>query len=176
MVTYRIQSQVRAGRQRCAQASSIHHGEADRLCVRGIEDPKVWDTSGRPNTRPSGAGTVKTKKGKYYSSAKLKGSTSRSGIYFSVVKGKTERIASAWLYFSGSMPIVMARGKYDSSTGKTKAFKFGKSRYPISKMNTKSVYWGVLHPKTQQLWSPETQQDYLNELNRQCQVILKMRP
>lgn len=144
--------------------------------VYAASRPESLGHFGPTEYKPTSSGTVKTKKGAHYSSTKLKGKSSRSGIYFSVVKGKTERLPGAWLWFSGSMPIVMGRGKYDQNTGKTKAFLWGKPRYPISKINTKSVYWGVLHPKTINLWSPETQTDYLNELNRQCQVILKMRP
>lgn len=118
------------------------------------------------------------RRGKYYTGQKLKRNTGKSGVYFSVVKGKQEHIQNAWLWFSGSTPIVMARGKYDTSAGdanKTSGFKFSKPRYPITKLNTKSVYWGVLHPKSIQRWEPETEIDYLNELTRQCEVILQMR-
>lgn len=125
-----------------------------------------------------GGGHIKTsKRGAGYVSSKKNANTQRSGVYFSVVKGKKEHLPGAWLYFSGSTPIVMARGKYNNNGGQTKAFAFQKGgRYPINKLNTKSVYWGVLHPKTMVRWEPETEVDYLKELTRQCEVILKMRP
>lgn len=127
----------------------------------------------------NGGGYIKvSKRGAGYASKKSRVNTERSGVYFSVVKGKTEHLPGAFLYFSGSTPIVMARGHYDKQAGtasKSSGFKFTKPRQPITKMFTKSVYWGVLHPKTVALWEPETELDYMNELKRQCEVILKMR-
>lgn len=136
----------------------------------------VWYRDILGNKR--GGGHIKvSKRGLGYASKKSDSNTSRSGVYFSVLKGTKEHLPGAWLYFSGSTPIVMARGKYDTgNTGKTKAFIFAKPRYPITKMNTKSVYWGVLHPKTMSKWDVQTEVDYMNELTRQCEVILQMRP
>ena len=138
----------------------------------------VWYRDVLGNKR--GGGHIKTsKRGAGYAEKKSDVNTSRSGVYFSVVKGKKEHLPGAFMLFSGTTPIVMARGKYDESGSdnsfKSSGFKFAKPRKPINKLNTKSVYWGVLHPKTMEKWEPDTEVDYLYELNRQVQVILKMR-
>lgn len=139
----------------------------------------VWYRDVLGNKR--GGGFIKSsKRGKSYVHKTSQSNTSRSGVYFQVVKGKTEHLPGAWLYFSGSTPIVMAKGQYKkSNSGKTKDFNFADRkgpRYPIDKLNTKSVYWGVLHPKTTVKWEPDTERDYLKELTRQVGVILQLRP
>lgn len=71
-----------------------------------------------------------------FASSKLKRAGS-SGVTIEVIKGKKETLPSAFLKFAGSgKATVMARGEYDG-----KNFDWGRSRLPISKLNTKSVYW-----------------------------------
>jgi hypothetical protein len=99
--------------------------------------------------------------------------TSKSGIYVQIVKAKgVQCIPGAFMIFKSGGPLVMARGKYQG-TGKTHDFQFMKPRLPIEKLNSKSVYWGVLHPVSIARWEPETNQEFLDETTRQIALLVK---
>jgi hypothetical protein len=58
-----------------------------------------------------------------------------TGVKFQVLKGKTEQFKSAFMIFNKGGSPIMARGVYGNDS-----FNWGKSRLPISKLNTTSVF------------------------------------
>lgn len=95
----------------------------------------------------------------------LKNTTDRKGVFIEVVKGRKQNITSAFLVFNNGRPLVMARGEYKGSQG----FKRGKPRLPITKLNTKSVFWGSLYPKQVSIWMPFTQEAYAKALTHELE-------
>lgn len=100
-----------------------------------------------------------------FASTKLKRAAA-SGVTIEVIKGQKETLPSAFLKFSGSgKGTVMARGEYSG-----KNFDWGKARLPISKLNTKSIYWASQNDKVQEPVSVQVSSDYqarlIHELTR----------
>jgi hypothetical protein len=64
-----------------------------------------------------------------------------TGVTVEIIKGQKVRLPSAFLMlFKSGKGSVFARGEYGSD-----GFQFGKERLPITKLNTKSVYWAMLN-------------------------------
>lgn len=78
---------------------------------------------------------VKTQKGK--SRTVKRGNL---GVTVEIIKGQKQHLASAFQLFQGgaSGAPIMARGTYG-----TGGFEWGKPRLPISKINSKSVYYSI---------------------------------
>lgn len=126
-----------------------------------------------------GGGFTKiSKRGAGFTSTRnLTRNTSKSGLYIEIVRGRKQRLASAFLLFpadGGGKAVAMARGKYQN-TGSTKDFKFaqkGDKERKINRLNTKSVYWGVLHPASMNRWEPGVLKDMIGESARQLQLMI----
>lgn len=83
-----------------------------------------------------------------------------TGVTVEIMKGKKENLPSAFLKIAGSgKGTVMARGEYGSG-----GFDWGKKRLPISKLNTKSVYWASQNKTVEDAVSRETVVNYDNRL------------
>lgn len=139
----------------------------------------VWykDLSGGwgHNKGGGGGGFVKSqRRGKEYKQTTYTNrNTNKSGVYVNIVKSKGQQcIPSAFMIIKGQSAVVMARGKYQN-TGNTHDFKFTKPRLPIQKLNTKSIYWGVLHPVSMNIWEPQTYKDFIDETERQIVLLCK---
>lgn len=139
----------------------------------------VWykDVSGGwgHNKGGGGGGFIKhQRRGKEYKATTYANrNTTKSGVYVNIVKSKGQMcIPGAFMIFKGTSPVVMARGKYQN-TGQTHDFKFTKPRTPINRLNTKSVYWGVLHPASMVKWEPDTYKDFIDETERQIALLCK---
>lgn len=120
-----------------------------------------------PFTSYNGMDTTKsrkTKSGYDMKYGKLKRDGGRAGVFVQVVAGggHVQNIKTAFVIMNGASPLIMARGVYKGSAG----FAFGKPRLPIAKLNTKSVYWATLHPKSISRWQPFTNKFYVDEVTR----------
>jgi hypothetical protein len=94
----------------------------------------------------------------------------KSGVYVEVVKGRKENLPSAFILLISGKPIVMARGVYKGHDG----FQWAQGgRLPLTKLNTKSVYWASQHEKVFTQYAPMTREWYGNELWRQLQGAIK---
>lgn len=83
-----------------------------------------------------------------------------TGVVIEILKGKKETLPSAFLLLQGSgNAAVMARGEYNN-----KGFDWGKSRLPIHKLNTKSVYWASQNDKVAEVVGTTTLVDYEKRL------------
>lgn len=99
----------------------------------------------------------KQRKGYNVKSKEIKRGKGQSGVFVEVVKGKKENIKTGFMIYNNGKPLIMARGQYKGSEG----FKYGKKRLPISRLNTKSIYWAVMYPKEAEIWQPFTLEVYL---------------
>ncbi len=61
------------------------------------------------------------------------------GVAVEILKGHKEQLPSAFQLFKAGGAPVFARGVYNGSDG----FKWGQARKPISKLNTKSIYFAI---------------------------------
>lgn len=99
------------------------------------------------------------KKGSFASSAVTR-IGSNTGVVIEILKGKKETLPSAFLLLQSSgNAAVMARGEYNN-----KGFDWGKSRLPIHKLNTKSVYWASQNDKVAEVVGTTTLVDYEKRL------------
>ena len=99
------------------------------------------------------------RKGGYAGSAVTRIGT-QQGVTVEILKGRKERLPSAFLLIAGSgKGTVMARGDYGSS-----GFDWGKKRLPINKLNTKSVYWASQNKTVEEAVSKGTSANYEGRL------------
>jgi hypothetical protein len=91
------------------------------------------------------------------------------GVTMEIIKGNKVTLPSAFMLFRKGGTPVMARGQYSGASG----FIFGKSRLPITKLNTKSVFFSMRNSKVENRMSKSIANDYPEELKRQLALINK---
>lgn len=149
-------------------------GDTTAISIAKFNPTQYKDNVGFSTQRGGGGGgfTKISKRGAGYASTRnLTRNTRKSGIFVEIVRGNKMTIPGAWLWFKGTSPIVMARGTYQG-TGQTNDFKFDKARLPINKLNTKSIYWGVMQQRVIPKWEPPTEKEYTQEAERQIMLML----
>jgi hypothetical protein len=118
----------------------------------------VWVRDRLVGQRKNSALVSSTKKG----SKKVK--RGNQGVTIEVVKGKKILFHSAFLLFNKGGTPVMARGKYNGDD-----FNWGQKRKPISKLNTKSVFYAIFNDEIIKSVNEKINRDYpervIHEIN-----------
>jgi hypothetical protein len=90
------------------------------------------------------------------------------GLKIEILKGRKESIPSAFLLFKNGGTPVMARGVYGND-----GFIFGSSRLPISKLNTKSVFYTLMNDDIQKALNQKITDVYPARLLQELEKGLK---
>jgi hypothetical protein len=124
----------------------------------------------RDNARGATASKMKSFLVKTNKNKSTKVSRGKVGVTVEIIKGKKETINSAFMLFKTGGTPVMARGRYSGSDG----FLFGRSRLPIGKLNTKSIFYSLINEDVQKNLSNYISKEYPDRIEKELNYFLNI--